>query len=102
MPIEKPFLDRMREAAVALWVAGSLLPLILWGFTDAGLIGAASVAMVLPAATFCLFVLGDGLARAFGPPAGAVIGLGIVTVRHMAALTLAAGRILLITIAGRR
>lgn len=92
----------MREAALALWVAGSLLPLMLWGLTDAGLIGAAAVAMAFPSAAFCLFVLGDGLARAFGPPAGAVIGLGIVTVRHLAALTLAAGRILLITIAGRR
>lgn len=104
MPTEdgKSLLRRIREAAIAIWVAGSLLPLVLWGVTDQGLIGSASVAMVLPAAAFCLFVLGDALARVFGPPAGAVIGLSISTIRHMAALTLATGRILLITIAGRR
>lgn len=87
---------------MALWVAGSLLPPMLWGFTEAGLIGAASVAIVLPASAFCLFVLGDALARAFGPPIGAVVGLAVVSSRQMAALTLAAGRILLITITGRR
>lgn len=97
-----PVLERIQEAAIALWVAGTLLPVILFGFTDDGLIASAAVAMAFPSAAFCLFVLGNGLARAFGPPAGAVIGLGIVTVRHMATLTLAAGRILLITIAGRR
>lgn len=102
MPFDKPLLRRICEAAAALWAAGSLLPLILWGFTDAGLIGAASVAMGLPAAAFCLFVLGDALARAFGPPVGAALGLAIVTIRQIATLTLAAGRILLITITGRR
>ncbi|MFG1313877.1 hypothetical protein [Xanthobacter autotrophicus] len=104
MPTEdaKPLLRRIREAAIAIWVAGSLLPLMLWGVTDQGLIGSASVAMGLPAAAFCLFVLGDALARAFGPPARVVIGLGIFTVRQMSVLTRAAGQILLITIAGRR
>lgn len=102
MPTEKPALRRICEAAAALWVATSLLPLILLGFTDDGLIGAAGVAMALPTAAFCLFVLGDALARAFGPPVSAVVGLAIVTIRQMNALTLAAGRILLITITGRR
>lgn len=92
----------MREAATALWVAGTLLPLMLLGFTDDGLIGAAGVAMSLPAAAFCLFVLGDALARAFGPPVSAVVGLVILTTHQMVALSLAAGRILFITITGRR
>ena len=102
MPSEEPAVCRIRNAAIALWVGGSLLPIILLGFTDNGLIDAAVAAMVLPAAAFCLFVLGDCLARAFGPPVGSVIGLAIVSSRQMAALTLVAGRIMFITIIGRR
>ncbi|MEP9347801.1 hypothetical protein [Xanthobacter sp. KR7-225] len=102
MPIEKPALRRIGEAATALWVAGTLLPIMLLGFTDDGLLASAAVAMALPSAAFCLFLLGDALARAFGPPVGAVVGLAIVSSRQMAALTLAAGRILFITIIGRR
>ncbi|MBN8915093.1 MAG: hypothetical protein J0I31_05795 [Rhizobiales bacterium] len=62
---------------VAVAVVGSIFITytIYAGVADTGLIGAASVAMVLPAATFCLFVLGVSLARAFGPPVGAVVGL---------------------------